>query len=135
MTQLTGGYVLIITLDSDRTIDVGALGRLDFPAGTYAYVGSAMSGLDARIARHLRDDKRLHWHVDYLLQHAHVADVVRVESELRIECVIAAGLAERLPALSGFGSSDCACKGHLFGPAEPEALTDAVAQAVDSVRH
>ncbi|MFW5868137.1 MAG: GIY-YIG nuclease family protein [Armatimonadota bacterium] len=114
---MTGSYVLIISLDRPRRIEVGALGEIDFPAGAYAYVGSAMGGLDARIARHLRDDRRLHWHVDYLLQHAEVVHVVRVESDERLECRIATGLAERLPVVDGFGSSDCACAGHLFGPA------------------
>jgi len=131
---LTGSYVLIITLDRDRTIEVGALGPREFAAGAYAYVGSAMGGLDARIARHLRDDKRLHWHVDYLLQHARVADVVRIETQRRVECETANALAERVPAVAGFGCSDCSCEGHLFGPVEGDALTGAVAQAVGAVR-
>ena len=124
---MSGSYVLIISLDHPRRIEVGALGEIDFPAGAWAYVGSAMAGLDARIARHLRDDKRLHWHVDYLLRHAEVAEVVRVESDERLECRIAAGLAERLAVVRGFGSSDCACAGHLFGPASIDAVREVVA--------
>jgi hypothetical protein len=31
------------------------------------YTGSAKRGLDARIERHIRHDKALHWHIDYLL--------------------------------------------------------------------
>ena len=39
-----GTYVLIIALDSDREIAVGALGTLFFRKGRYCYVGSAMGG-------------------------------------------------------------------------------------------
>jgi len=39
------------------------------PRGVYLYVGSArgFGGLKARVARHLRAVKKVHWHVDYLL--------------------------------------------------------------------
>jgi len=131
---VTGSYVLIISLDRDTTIEVGALGEMHFRAGAYAYVGSAMSGLDARIARHLRDDKRLHWHVDYLLQHAEVVDVVRVECDERLECRIASALAERLDAVEGFGCTDCGCASHLFYARRIDELRDAVAGAVEEVR-
>ena len=128
-----GSYVLLISLDEERSIVVGALGERNFPAGAYAYVGSAMGGLDARIARHLRADKRMHWHVDYLLAHARVVDVVRVPSEERLECRIAAALVERVEAVQGFGCSDCACASHLFRAGEMATLRAAVAAAVESV--
>ncbi|MFP4250514.1 MAG: GIY-YIG nuclease family protein [Armatimonadota bacterium] len=127
VARVTGSYVLIMTLDRPCRVEVGALGEIHFPAGAYAYAGSAMGGLDARIARHLRDDKRLHWHVDYLLQHAEVAEVVRVESDERLECRIASALAERLAVVERFGSSDCACPGHLFGP-------DSLADSISAVK-
>lgn len=131
---MTGSYVLIISLDRDATIEVGALGEVGFRAGAYAYVGSAMGGLDARIARHLRDDRRLHWHVDYLLQHAEVVDVVRIESDERLECRIASALAERLDVVESFGCSDCACASHLFLAEDLDELRNAVAGAVEDVR-
>jgi Uri superfamily endonuclease len=131
---VSGSYVLIISLERKRAIEVGALGEITFEAGAYAYVGSAMRGLDARIERHLREDKRLHWHVDYLLEHAEVTDVVRVQSEERLECRIAGALARRLAVVEGFGASDCACPGHLFGPERMDTLTDAVAGAVKEAR-
>ncbi|MFO8081040.1 MAG: GIY-YIG nuclease family protein [Armatimonadota bacterium] len=132
---MTGSYVLVISLDRERAIEVGALGEIDFPAGAYAYVGSAMGGLDARIARHLRDDRRLHWHVDYLLQHAEVVDVLRVESEERMECAIAAALADRLACVAGFGASDCTCESHLFGPATVSTMTTEVRDAAAAADH
>ncbi len=130
MTVPGGSYVLLTSLDRERTITVGALGERTFAAGAYAYVGSAMGGLDARIARHLRADKRLHWHIDYLLAHARVIEVVRVASAERLECRIAAALAERLEPVRGFGCSDCACASHLFRAGETMALRAAVAAVV-----
>ena len=75
-TIMTPGiYHLIIYLPSDTSIEVGKLGRYYFQTGYYVYTGSAMRGLDQRIARHLRSEKRLHWHIDYLLQHGQIIDV------------------------------------------------------------
>ncbi len=132
--SVPGSYVLIIALDRDLTLVVGALGEITFLSGAYAYVGSAMSGLDARIARHLREEKSLHWHIDYLLQYAEVVDVLRVESEEHLECEIAATLAQRLESVPGFGCSDCACASHLFHAAEMEALNAAVEEVVHAKR-
>jgi Uri superfamily endonuclease len=67
-----GVYQLLIRLDTDETIPVGKLGTFAFPAGFYVYTGSAMGGLDARIARHLSRIKRFHWHIDYLLERTSV---------------------------------------------------------------
>ena len=63
-----GTYALILQSRSTETIQVGRWGQLDLQLGYYTYVGSAFSpgGVRARISRHLRTDKRLHWHIDYL---------------------------------------------------------------------
>lgn len=60
-------YQLAILLAAPASIMVGRLGVYDFPVGRYIYTGSARRNLEARIKRHLRCDKRLHWRVDYLL--------------------------------------------------------------------
>ncbi len=130
---MTGSYVLLINVERACEIEVGALGELTFEAGAYAYVGSAMSGLDARIARHLREDKPLHWHIDYLLRHAEIADVIRVESDERLECRIAEALHGRLEAVEDFGCSDCNCASHLFYHRDMTALRSAVLDAVGYV--
>jgi len=120
-----GAYLLVISLEVPRVLEVGALGRLSFPAGHYAYCGNAYGpgGLRARIARHLRLGARKHWHVDHLRAAGRVV-AVRVVADL-VECV----LVERLRALPGtsvpvpgFGSSDCRrCPAHLLrlSPAGP----------------
>ncbi len=112
-----GAYALILELRTEATVTVGRLGTFVFPAGRYAYVGSAMSGLDARVARHLRAEKRRRWHVDYLLAAAEVVEVIEFESDVRQECGLSRAVS-RLPGASvpvtGFGSSDCRCRSHLY---------------------
>ena len=39
---------------------------MEFSAGVYVYTGSATRGLEARIARHQRADKKIRWHFDHL---------------------------------------------------------------------
>ncbi|MGZ7049923.1 MAG: GIY-YIG nuclease family protein, partial [Methanobacterium sp.] len=60
-------YCLLINLNVDSEISVGKLGKLNFKKGFYVYVGSALNSIDARIKRHLKNDKKLFWHIDYLL--------------------------------------------------------------------
>jgi len=95
-------------------IAAGHQPRQRFPAGYYAYIGSALNGLQARLERHLRKEKRLHWHIDYLLREARIVDIVTCRSQERTECAIATSLAERFDAVASFGASDCRCSSHLF---------------------
>ena len=90
------------------------MGKVFFPEGFYAYVGSAMGGIEPRVSRHLRGDKKLHWHIDYLLTRASVETVVLCESNERVECAIARMLAEKLQFIANFGCTDCRCKSHLY---------------------
>ena len=114
---MRGSYILIIHVKKNLEVKAGGLEKIRFKAGYYAYVGSAMNSLEARIARHLRkNNKKLWWHVDYLLanESVEVADVLIRESHKKEECRIAEKLAERFEVIRGFGSSDCKCEGHLF---------------------
>ena len=123
-----GTYVLILHLAQARTLQVGRLGSFHFPAGFYAYPGSAYGpgGLRARLGRHLADVKRLHWHIDYLRQAGPVTALWLAEHR-RVECAWAHALGS-LPGASqpvpGFGASDCACPSHLFHFPEPPSLAD-----------
>jgi Uri superfamily endonuclease len=111
-----GLYVLIIRLDRRVTVTVGRLGTFVFPAGIYAYAGSAMGGLDGRLARHLRSDKRIRWHVDYLLEIASVVGVLEFGGKAVRECGLSSAMLEQgkwSRPVRGFGSSDCACRSHL----------------------
>ncbi|MBI2852526.1 MAG: GIY-YIG nuclease family protein [Chloroflexi bacterium] len=111
---MKGSYVLLLHLPIGMTLSFGRNRSAVFQRGHYAYVGSAMNGLEARVNRHLRKDKKRHWHIDYLLEHAEVTGVILAKSASRTECAIAMALAERFDSISGFGSSDCRCPSHLF---------------------
>jgi Uri superfamily endonuclease len=114
-------YQLLIELRVARTIAVGRLGRFRFPAGWYVYTGSAKRGVDARVARHLKRDKPLHWHIDWLLA-TPGANVRALRVLEAAECAANARLAGEIVA-PGFGSSDCraGCGSHLkrVGDAPP----------------
>jgi endonuclease-3 len=112
-----GTYTLLVELDRDATVEVGALGERALDRGWYAYTGSAFGpGGFARVERHRelaageRDAR--HWHVDYLLGHpgATLREVVR-SGGADVECAAA----RRLPdgPVEGFGASDCDCPSHL----------------------
>jgi Uri superfamily endonuclease len=94
--------------------------------GWYAYAGSALGsgGLQARLARHARTQKRLHWHIDYLLKRARLVQSWHTACPARLECAWASALLQ-VPkaqiAIRRFGASDCRCLGHLiYWPAHPE---------------
>lgn len=90
-----GTYALVFELSTAATISVGALGTTTFPAGAYAYVGSAFgsNGL-GRVDRHRRvsagDHDVTHWHVDYLGGHPGVSlDSVVAAPDADAECRLA----------------------------------------------
>ncbi|MEA3376238.1 MAG: GIY-YIG nuclease family protein [Chloroflexota bacterium] len=113
-----GTYVLLLRLPHPATVDVGQLGRFQFSAGWYAYAGSALGpgGLAARVGRHRRGSKSLHWHIDYVRAHADAVAVWYTVGWRRQECVWAEALCEipdaSIPAY-GLGASDCRCPTHL----------------------
>jgi Uri superfamily endonuclease len=118
--SLRGTYALLLHLPTSHMIEVGALGAVDFPAGWYLYFGSALGpgGLDARLARHRRrNEKRFHWHIDYVRAVARLVEVWTSAGESRQECRWASAAA-KLPAASliarGLGASDCRCSSHLL---------------------
>jgi Uri superfamily endonuclease len=128
-----GGYVLLISLSRAQTVTVGGLGSIGFVAGSYAYVGSALGGLEARIRRHLKVTKKKHWHIDYLLERASVSRIIMAESGERLECRLAARLGSQFEAVPGFGSSDCRCPGHLFFAPSREELEMAARMAFNAL--
>ena len=84
-----GVYLLLIRLPAATPGADGPAGE-KLKAGWYAYAGSAMGGLEARLARHLRTKTVRHWHVDRLLAAGRVADVqCRVTADPQAECRLA----------------------------------------------
>lgn len=116
-----GCYSLIIDLKRRKTIRVGRLGEAVFPAGIYVYTGSAMKGLRARLKRHCRRTKKIHWHIDYLLTlpSARVRQIILYPAAPGQECRQNKRIAAKPGAaviLKNFGASDCksGCASHLF---------------------
>jgi Uri superfamily endonuclease len=113
-----GTYVLVLLLAAPKTITCGKAGCFRFPAGWYAYVGSAHGpgGLAARISRHLRGTQRPHWHIDHLRSEGRPVEVWYTVRPTREECAWAEsllGLSGAHRPVPGFGASDCHCSTHL----------------------
>jgi Uri superfamily endonuclease len=112
-----GSYLLCLKIASPFSIPVGSLGIVDFQKGTYLYCGSARKYPGARLARHLKKNKKVHWHIDYLTSRENVdVSVIRIfPSERKSECGLNLQV-QQLPGgepISKFGCSDCSCSSHL----------------------
>jgi len=116
MNTLKGIYVLIIQVGKDVNVDVGALGKTAFTKGLYAYVGSAQTNMEQRVKRHLRNEKRKFWHIDYLLDNdaTKIVKVFFKKASKTEECKTAKVIGKRGEPICGFGCSDCNCKSHLL---------------------
>ncbi len=115
--QKAGIYNLIIKLSKNEEIKVGRLGTYIFSKGFYVYTGSAKNGLEKRIDRHLSSNKKLHWHVDYLLSYAKIVQILRYAGVKKNECRLNSLIAQSSGAtlvVKKFGSSDCNCVTHLY---------------------
>lgn len=115
----SGSYRLHILVNREVELKIGALGNFPFPAGYYIYSGSAMRNLKQRLERHIRLEKSLKWHIDYLLSanNVKIIGIDEFPSENREECIRNSSLL-KLPTARivapKFGSSDCKCVSHLI---------------------
>jgi sugar fermentation stimulation protein A len=115
----SGSYILILRMKRDRKMSIGGLGEVRFRKGYYLYIGSARNNLSQRIERHRRLNKRYHWHIDHLRASADFHSALPIRASEDLECEIAEamkGIADW--EIQAFGSSDCACRTHLFGMTE-----------------
>ncbi|MEY2633821.1 MAG: hypothetical protein RIR00_2475 [Pseudomonadota bacterium] len=106
-------YQLLIEVARPLRLQVGRFGCFEFPAGLYCYTGSAKRNLLARVRRHLATEKRLRWHIDYLLTAPGVR-VLRATCLADAECALNQAVVGTIP-VPGFGASDCRqhCGSHL----------------------
>lgn len=107
---MKGTYLLLIQLDRKVSIK----DRWVLEAGLYVYVGSAMSGLLQRVARHFKKEKKKHWHIDHLLERAKILGAIMLPCEERLEESISKMLAEKFDGPKGFGSSDLKVRTNLY---------------------
>lgn len=114
----SGTYVLVLKNDTRNAVKVGKWGQLELEPAIYIYIGSAFGpgGIRARIRRHVRTDKRHHWHIDYVRVFMKPVSVWACYATERQEHRWA-GILNRSPAfkaIAGFGCSDCSCDAHFF---------------------
>lgn len=115
---IKGAYVLVIKLDDAVAINLPGQRCIPLVPGTYLYVGSANGpgGIKARLTRHFKPVKKLHWHVDQLTTKTGRVSAIAVpggnECELR---KVLTNLGQFQTIIPGFGSSDCGhCSSHLL---------------------
>ncbi len=113
---MKGSYCLIIHKEKSSKIKVGAIGLNLYEKGYYVYIGSAMNSLIPRIKRHLADEKKMHWHIDYLLKDntTKIEEVIFNIGEKKIECNLANFISKNGDGKENFGCSDCNCDSHLI---------------------
>ena len=131
---MKGTYCLIINLNNTSKIKIGKkLGKIDFDKGYYVYVGSAMNSLKSRINRHLSDEKKMHWHIDYFLKESEIEEVIFNESTEKIECGLSHYISKKATGTKGFGCSDCECESHLYYFKNRNEAIECVENAYDSI--
>lgn len=112
-----GIYILILHVVHPCRIKTGRLAERVFQKGTYLYIGRAKQYLRGRLARHLRAEKKLFWHIDYLLRRAFIKEIW-CQLDFFNECQITARIIETCgkgcSPIPGFGASDCLCPSHLI---------------------
>lgn len=118
-TLMPGTYILVLLLPEAANLQIGRLGRFDFAAGFYTYVGSAMGpgGLSARLRHHLHISNKPHWHIDYLRRVTQVEEIWYREEKTILEhrwADVLSRLNKVTGPVKGFGASDCPCFSHLF---------------------
>lgn len=112
-----GAYLLVLRLQSPLSIQ--RPGAATLAAGWHVYVGSARGpgGVRARLRRHFRPHKRLHWHVDQLTTSA-ATEMFALAIPDGEECAIVrtlTGTEGFAHTVEGFGASDCRdCRSHLL---------------------
>ena len=112
-----GTYALIMRCRKAGNTTIGKLGRMALRPGFYIYVGSALGpgGIQARVSRHRKRDKKLHWHIDYLRRHTALIEIWTLTDAHNREHEWASTLAAQYEiAQQRFGASDCRCVSHLF---------------------
>ena len=112
----SGCYVILLEFPETKTMDIGSLKDQTFKAGWYVYCGSAKKNLSARVQRHLRIRKGMHWHLDYLRKEAGKVVGIPFRTQDEIEHDLAKDLMKLADwKITDFGCSDCNCESHLFG--------------------
>ena len=106
-----GNYLLIMHLPNAKEIAIGKKTVYLFKRGYYIYTGSAYGpgGIEKRLERHFRADKKMHWHIDYFLKEVKLINAWYINPSASLEHALAEKLLASKtfqPAYPRFGSSD-----------------------------
>lgn len=115
LPAVPGAYVLILELEAEVMVRLPGRPDAVLPPGRYLYCGSARGpgGIKARVARHMRREKAVRWHVDRLTMAGTVLGAYAFPGG--DECRLVSALSALPIPAPGFGSSDCSvCASHLL---------------------
>ena len=110
---MKGSYFLVMRLAGDRNVRTKAR-EFQLRAGYYVYVGSAMNSLEKRVTRHFSKEKKLHWHIDYLLREAELLRAYLIPSEERLEERLSLEVSRFGEPVEGFGAGDVKVSTNLY---------------------
>lgn len=120
-TDITSGiYILEVYSNKSFRIKHPKFEKISLQRGYYYYIGSAQKNFSKRILRHLSSEKKLRWHIDYLLnvESCKIKNVFGLEGIKDLECELVDRLSsslDNLESIKGFGNSDCnRCESHLI---------------------
>ncbi len=110
---MRGSYFLVIKVERDVIVRTK---RKEFPlkAGYYVYVGSAMNSIEKRVERHFKKDKKLHWHIDFLLKESELLRAYLIPSDAKIEKELSMEVSKFGKPIEGFGASDLKINSNLY---------------------
>jgi Uri superfamily endonuclease len=110
---MKGSYFLVIRLEEGKAVKTKGR-EFQLEKGYYVYVGSAMNSLEKRVARHFSREKKLHWHIDFLLKDAELLRAYMVPSEERLEETLSLEVAKHGEPVEGFGAGDVRVSTNLY---------------------
>ena len=121
-------YAFVFRIESQFTCTIGKLGTHRIFSGFYVYVGSARNGILNRVQRHVRKNKTVRWHIDYLTISEQCQPCGALMLSRHSECALNKKVSLFPGAhitIKGFGASDCTeqCEAHLhYFELNPEML-------------
>lgn len=120
-TKNSGIYVIEFWAKNDFSLGIKKYAENFFSKGYYYYSGSAQKNFRERLSRHLRLNKKVHWHIDHLTtdQNFEIKSILILnEAPKEFECKIIEsflGNDKVEQSILGFGNGDCStCRTHLL---------------------
>ncbi|MEB3860754.1 MAG: DUF123 domain-containing protein [Desulfurococcales archaeon] len=105
----TGYYILLLCIEESLNVEYGGRSTVLEP-GLYAYIGSALNSLEARVRRHLSPVKRIRWHIDKVTSSPHARPVKVLACRTRARgleaCIVSRLTAKGYNGPPRFGSTD-----------------------------